>query len=164
MTRQLYLDMDGVLADFDKRAAEVFGMPPREFEDRFGEPEFWRRLYETPDFFATFDPMPDAFDLWEATKHITPIVLTGIPRGEWAVEQKRRWIAQTLGPHVEVITCASRHKAKYCRPGDVLIDDRPQYAHLWEAAGGVFIVHTDAASSLAALHALDFPARPVGGR
>jgi hypothetical protein len=151
---QLYLDMDGVLADFDKRAAEVFGMPPREFEDRYGEAEFWRRLYETPDFFATFDMMPDALDLWKATEHLSPIVLTGIPRGEWAVDQKRCWIAAKLGPDVPVIACASRNKSRHCLPGDVLVDDRPQYKDLWEAAGGTFVVHASAAQSIAALEQL----------
>lgn len=149
--RRLFLDMDGVLADFDKRAAEVLGMPPGEFERQHGTATFWARLYETPDYFATFDMMPDAPLLWARTRHLAPTVLTGIPQGQWAVEQKRRWIAEKLGPDVPVITCLAKNKSFYCRPGDVLVDDRPQYAALWEAKGGTFVVHTSAATSLAEL-------------
>lgn len=150
----LYLDMDGVLADFDKRAGEVFGMPPGEFEAKHGEAAFWEALYAVPDFFYTFDPMPDASLLLEGTAHLGPIVLTGIPRGEWAADQKRRWIREKLDPrfpHLNVITCRSRDKRLYCKPGDVLIDDRAQYRHLWEEAGGTFILHTSAEQSLADL-------------
>lgn len=145
---RLFLDMDGVLADFDKRAAEVFGMPPREFEALHGEAKFWDLLYATPDFFATFDMMPDAPLLWGRTKHLSPTILTGLPRGNWAVGQKQRWIAAKLGPDVPVITCFASEKAKFCAPGDVLVDDRPKYADRWRAAGGTFVVHTSAAASL----------------
>lgn len=31
---QLYLDCDGVLADFDRAATELLGMPPRVYEKR----------------------------------------------------------------------------------------------------------------------------------
>ena len=34
----LFLDCDGVLADFDAGARELLGMTPREFEQRFGVP------------------------------------------------------------------------------------------------------------------------------
>jgi len=33
---QLYLDCDGVLADFDRGATELLGMPPRAFEKQRG--------------------------------------------------------------------------------------------------------------------------------
>jgi hypothetical protein len=158
--RRLYLDMDGVLADFDKKAAEVFGMPPAAYEREHGEAAFWATLFAVPDLFATFDMMPDAAVLWDATKDLRPTILTGTPRGDWAAPQKRRWIAEKLGPHVEVITCFARQKADYCRPGDVLVDDRPKYAPLWEAAGGVFVVHTDARSSIAALARLGLVPHP----
>lgn len=154
MGRRLYLDMDGVLADFDRRAAEVFGMPPRQYEEQHGEPAFWATLFASPDFFATFEMMPDAPDLWAATKHLRPVVLTGVPRGGWASDQKRRWVDAKLGPSVGVITCFAKDKARYCKPGDVLVDDRPKYRDLWEAAGGVFVTHTSAAASIETLRHL----------
>lgn len=47
---QLYLDCDGVLADFDSGATELLGMPPRVFEKRRGLPAFWREIARHPDF------------------------------------------------------------------------------------------------------------------
>src|SRR3546814_11673193 len=41
---QLFLDCDGVLADFDRSAEHILGMPPRAFQKRHGLPAFWKRL------------------------------------------------------------------------------------------------------------------------
>jgi hypothetical protein len=44
-------------------------------------------------------------------------------------------------------------KHEHRHPGDVLVDDRDKHRRLWEEAGGVFIHHKDARSSIAALRA-----------
>ena len=33
----IYVDMDGVVADFDKRFEDLSGMKPREFEEKYGK-------------------------------------------------------------------------------------------------------------------------------
>jgi hypothetical protein len=150
MARQLYLDMDGTLADFDKKAREVLGTSMADFERQWGAKEAWTRLLDLDDFYNTFDPMPDAHYLWAKTQHLAPIILTGIPssRSEEVAAQKRKWVARMFGGYVPVITCRSKDKALYCKPGDILIDDRTDYKHLWEAAGGHYIVHESARRSM----------------
>ena len=37
----IYCDMDGVIADFDKRFEQFFKMSPREYESKFGKEQFW---------------------------------------------------------------------------------------------------------------------------
>ena len=158
---RIYLDCDGVLADFAKGATAVLGMPPRRFEQRFGLPAFWARLASTPDFFDTLDLLPDAKELYEAVRHREPVILTGLPRGAWAAPQKRRWAARHF-PGVEVITTSAALKREHCHPGDALVDDTVKFRHLWEKEGGVFIPHTSAAASIAALRRLGF-LEPVSG-
>ena len=155
MRKQIYLDCDGVLADFDKGAEAILGLPPRVFEKRYNPGLFWKRLATAPDFFAGLEPMPDAFELYEAVKHLDPIILTGLPRGNWAEPQKRRW-AERWFPGVEVITTMAALKREHCHPGDVLVDDRDKHRHLWEAAGGKFVHHKNARSSIAELRALGY--------
>lgn len=150
---KLFLDMDGVLADFDKRALDIFGMRPSDFEGRYGSEAFWGVLQASPDFYNSFDPMIDAPFLIEATAHLRPTILTGVPRGGWAEDQKRAWLGRFV-PGYEVITCRSKNKALYCLPGDILVDDRTEYQHLWEAAGGTYVVHTSAYDSLKQLRAI----------
>lgn len=147
---QLYLDCDGVLADFDAGASAILGMAPRAFEQRHGIGRFWKALGTAPDFYANLEPLPDAMALFEGVRHLNPIILTGLPRGGWAEAQKRRW-AHKHFPETPVITCMARDKRAYCSPGDVLVDDTLKYKHLWEEAGGVFIHHRSADETLAEL-------------
>jgi hypothetical protein len=144
---QLYLDMDGVLADFDKRAFAILGMHPHTFEQTFGSEAFWRELQSTPDFYNSFDPMPDMDYLIDAVDHLDPVVLTGLPRGGWAEAQKRAWLARRL-PRYEMIACRSKDKCLYCQPGDILIDDRVEARKAWENAGGIFVLHLSAKDTI----------------
>lgn len=165
----IFLDCDGVLADFDAHAMAYFGEPPREFEKRLGSAEFWRQLEARGDFYRSMPVMPDAHVLYEGVRHLNPTILTGCPRGNWAEAQKVAW-AEEHFPGVPIITCRSADKRAHAKPGDVLIDDWPQYRHRWIEHGGIFISHFDAETSLAALwaHFPDLkaglgttPARPV---
>jgi len=152
---RIFLDCDGVLADFDGGAARVLGMPPREYEHRFGLKRFWAALASTPDFFNTLELLADAMELYEAVRPLQPVILTGLPRGAWAEPQKRRWAARHF-PGVEVITTTAALKREHCRPGDALVDDRDKYRHLWENAGGIFIHHHNATSSIEQLRRRSF--------
>jgi hypothetical protein len=151
----VFLDCDGVLADFDKGATAVLGMSPRDFEKRSGLGRFWAKLTQAPDFFNSLELMPDAMELYDAVRHLKPVILTGLPRGKWAEPQKRRW-AERYFPGVEVITTSAALKREHCSPGDALVDDRDKYRPLWEAAGGIFIHHRNAAASIAELRERGF--------
>ena len=78
----VFLDCDGVLADFDAGAKQAFGMSPAEFERRFGLKRFWGELASLNNFFGELPLMPDAMELYEAVRHLEPIILTGLPRGK----------------------------------------------------------------------------------
>ncbi len=152
MTRHLFLDCDGVLADFDAGARLVLGTDVRTFEARHGKREFWRRLARTKDFYATLPEMPDARELFDAVRHLNPTILTGLPLGNWAAPQKVRWAAEHF-PGVPIITCMARDKHHHMSPGDVLVDDRADHRGKWEDAGGVFVHHKSARESLRELGA-----------
>lgn len=151
-SRQLFLDCDGVLADFDLSAAAILGMPPHAYVKRHGAGRFWQQLARAPDFFARLPLMPDAMDLFEAVRHLDPIILTGLPAGNWAADQKIRW-AEEHFPGTHIITCMAVDKRSHAVEGDVLVDDRLKYRHLWEEAGGIFIHHRTARDTLAELGA-----------
>jgi hypothetical protein len=147
MARKLYLDADGVLADFDKGATALLGLPPRAYEKKHGLGRFWAKLANAPDFYFSLPLMPDAMELYEAVRHLDPVILTGLPRGNWAADQKVRWAAHHF-PGAGIITTMARDKRDHAKEGDVLVDDQLRHSHLWEEAGGVFIHHKDARTSL----------------
>jgi len=160
----IFLDLDGVMADFDEGVRRITGRSP----DQLSPKQLWGSVARAKGGF--FDQLPwtsDGPQLWEATRHLKPTVLTGLPMGKWAEPQKRAWCAERLGAEVEVITCLARHKPvrarEWCdrhlaetgeRLTPVLVDDRPKYREAWEEAGGIFITHTSALSSIEALRSL----------
>ena len=147
MDRQLFLDCDGVLADFDAGAVQLLGMSPVAFEQRHGKREFWRRIAGAGDFYFTLALMADARTLFDAVAHLDPIILTGLPLGNWAAPQKIRW-AELHFPGTRIITCMARDKFRHMNGSDVLVDDRADHRDRWEAAGGIFVHHQDASASL----------------
>lgn len=149
---KLFLDCDGVLADFDSYAHAYFGKNPREAEAEMGSAAFWKHLEAKGDFYRNLPVMQDAHVLVAGVAHLEPKILTGCPRGNWAQAQKVAW-AEEHFPGLPVITCRSADKRDHALPGDVIIDDWPQHRHRWIAMGGIWISHYDAETSLAALWA-----------
>ena len=147
---QLYLDCDGVLADFDRGATQLLGMPPRIYEKRHGIAAFWRVVAGHPDFYGSLPLMSDAPALFDGVRHLDPIILTGLPRGKWAAPQKVRWAAEHF-PGTRILTVMAVDKRNHAQEGDILVDDQLKHAHLWEGAGGIFVRHRDAESTLAKL-------------
>lgn len=147
---QLYLDCDGVLADFERGAIDLLGMPPRQFEKRYGLPTLWKRIAAHGDFYGTLPLMPDAMTLFEAVRSLDPIILTGLPRGNWAAPQKVRWAAEHF-PGTRIITCLAADKRKHAREGDILVDDTLKYRDLWTGAGGIFVHHENAGKTISVL-------------
>lgn len=157
---RIFQDLDGCLGAFDQLATEIFGMPPGDFEAQYGSKRFWKTLRDYRNdagegFFAALPLMPDARELWDAIKHLDPIILTGCPLGDWAPPQKVAWAKKQFGDDVKIITCMAREKIKHIEnPGDILVDDKTKFQSIWEQGGGVFVHHTDTASTLAKLEKL----------
>jgi len=93
--------------------------------------------------------MPDATKLIAYIKSLSTRFyiqfLTAVPRRSTmpqAEADKQAWVNKyfpgmrmSIGPY-------SRDKQKWCKPGDILIDDRPSNIREWTTAGGVAIYHT----------------------
>ena len=144
---RLFLDADGVLADFDRGAKDLLGMSAKHFIARHGRGEFWKRLARANNFYISLAEMPDARRLFDAVKHIEPTILTGLPLGSWAAPQKVEWAAEHF-PGVPIITCLARDKHRHMHPGDVLVDDREKHRQAYEAAGVVFVHHKNTEDSV----------------
>ncbi len=149
--RQLYIDLDGVLADMDTYYEQQFGEKIGRAANIKDPDGMWDKIRQHGHFYADLPLMSDALELWEGAKrfHPNPIILTGIPHSIPECEkQKRGWVSRHLGKFIPVICCRSADKWKYCVPGDILIDDWVKYRELWEERGGIFIVHRSAEESL----------------
>jgi hypothetical protein len=152
----IYLDLDGVLANFDKAAGERMGTDNiYKYEFVWGTKKFWEKINVDEYFFAELEVMDDAWDLLGAVGHLDPVILTALPssNSEMVDRQKRAWVEENLG-YYKVITCLTKDKPNYCERGDILIDDRAVNRDAWIKKGGTYIIHTTAERTIGALGAL----------
>jgi 5'(3')-deoxyribonucleotidase len=145
--RRLFLDADGVLADFDLGVRQLLGDSPKQYIATHGRSGFWKQLARAKNFYGSLAEMPDARILFDAVKHLQPTILTGLPLGNWAAPQKVQWAAEHF-PGVPIVTCMAADKHKHMHAGDVLVDDREKHRAAYEAAGVVFVHHRNAEDSL----------------
>jgi 5'-nucleotidase len=141
MTRRLYLDLDGVMADFDAFFPALFQVSHRDLLDQ----EMWDRINAHPSFFEDMPACPGALDFYARIASYEPIVLTACPRTNYAsaARQKRNWVRKHLGAHVTVLpVMGGYNKPLFMHArGDVLIDDWRKNCEAWGQAGGLAIHH-----------------------
>ena len=150
----IYLDMDGVIADFDGYFERLFGVLPRTIPSS----KRWQKVNETPNYWANLPKTQDADKLIHHLNKYGFTILTGVPVSgcEKAKNEKRIWLKNHYGIETDVICCFSRDKAKYCRLGDILIDDWSPNIERWIKAGGTGILHTSVDDTLEQLKQLGY--------
>jgi len=153
----LYLDMDGVVADFDEYAFRTLGLPPS--EGVYAQAE-WVRLAANPRIYRDLVKTPYADDLVAFCKEYCALrdyelkFLTAVPKGNdvpWAFYDKVKW-AELYYPNIPIFFGPfSKTKSDRCEPGDILIDDRLSNITAWMGRGGRAILHKDFTTTLSKL-------------
>lgn len=162
MTATVFVDMDGVLADFDQGYEDRFGVRACKEADNVD----WALVRKTDGFYRDLPPMPDFDDLWRGLLvRCSPIILTGAPLSvAGAADNKRAWVDRHIGPSQPMIACRSKDKSLHIRkPGDILIDDWEKYRPIWLKRGGRWITHVSADKSLRHLDEMLSGPRMEGG-
>lgn len=151
MTAKLFLDLDGVLADFDAHFPATFGLDHRGLADD----AMWERINAHPNYFLDMPPCDGALDFWRSVRDLDPIILTSCPRTNYAhvARQKRLWVREHLSGEILVLPVLGGHNKPLFMhsPGDILIDDFAKNIEAWEKAGGFGILHHDFPSTMKAL-------------
>jgi 5'(3')-deoxyribonucleotidase len=149
----LYLDMDGVQADFFGAWAKRHGLKHyKEIahpEDAINElaqsgPE------EVYNFFRELDPLSGGQQIiqWLHKNKIPFTVLSAPLRGPYAknsIEAKKDWLDE-YNPGTSNNAIFTSKKFKYAKNGDdvnVLVDDFGRYLDGWSNAGGIAVKHED---------------------
>ncbi len=153
---EIYLDMDGVLADFFAEYAKLAGVKSGNYRDippAKADPTLDKMV--GTDFFARLPKFPSADKLVKiavdaaGSYNICSSPLRGDHEG--SAKYKTVWIKQHLNPQPKHIYITP-NKAKYAKNADgmpnVLIDDRGSNISAWEAAGGIGIKYQADENSL----------------
>jgi hypothetical protein len=151
----IYLDMDGVIADFVKRYKEMYHMEPKEAENKKQFDKFFDEFIATSQF-AKLDLMPSAMDgiTFLRKLNIPTQILSSTAnqeRYEDISNQKLIWL-QTYGITFNAIFVpGKRLKQQYAAPDKIIIDDTLSVIEQWKAAGGIGIHHKNWQDTLAIL-------------
>lgn len=139
--RRIYLDLDGVMADFDGYFIQQFGVS----SDTLDDPTLWRWINGHGNFFRNLPLCHGAVDFFKSIQHLNPTILTACPKTNYTVAavQKRAWVYEHLSPDVTILPMmGGKNKCLFMHsPGDVLIDDFEKNCIAWREHGGIAIQH-----------------------
>jgi hypothetical protein len=142
---KIFLDVDGVFADFNKRLSEILTIG-----DNRHSTKIWSPISREYRFFWHLELIPDSLRLIhvleKAGHDLEFLTALPLPSGGLvtADEDKREWLNYHVSKTIPVNTIiGGKNKPLWLKkhPGAVLIDDTHRNIELWNAAGGVGILH-----------------------
>jgi hypothetical protein len=144
-----YLDMDGVIADFDSRFKEYTGYYPKEYQEKFSKKEFFKEINKGGhEFWSEMPWTPFGHKIWNKLKDLNVSILTSPGEFHQAKEGKLEWVKKHLGDvKVDFKLSGQKHtilddrsipdiSETEERMYHVLIDDHYSNLIPWDEAGG----------------------------
>lgn len=148
MMPEWFVDMDGVLVEFEPQARRVLG---REVGYDI-TPKEWKMLEDSDrNFWFNLPPMMHSLKLWNEVRDLKPHILTA-PGGS-TPEAKLECAWQKLDHCKQWLPGFDVNKFRHCRSiekqlwatigasPNILIDDYDKNIQEWETAGGIGILH-----------------------
>jgi len=137
MSWTLFLDLDGVIADFDGRVAQMVGHFPAEREEV-------RECMRTPYFFKNLEPLPGALAAVDELERLIPgqlRILSAVPHSDPSLAgvarvEKVAWLEEHL-PWLASTALIVGSKAGVGSPESLLVDDHPEWNGAAEFGGEV---------------------------
>jgi len=154
---RLFLDMDGVIADFvgaALRTHNAIGLYEKGRAQNcddiakllgISQKDFWGKLDEDPQFWYSLRPTHDAEQLVEFAEDLVGrehvAILTSPAQSEHCVPGKRAFIARHFPQFSQrIIFCPSATKCFVAGPQRVLVDDKESNVEEFRRAGGIGVL------------------------
>ena len=157
--KTVYLDMDGVVADWNLAAQQILGHH-LDSNGRWPDAD-WQQMVKHQRFYRDLPLMPQARWFVSEVHYLAECrgydvrFLTAVPHNNdfpWAFSDKMAWVQEQF-PTIPVwFGPYSDDKQMRSEPGEILIDDRAVNCEQWRARGGWAIQYVgDAELALAQL-------------
>jgi hypothetical protein len=156
---KIYLDMDGVLTDFEKSFRDNYGQDALAHRDRKLWTENW------PDFILNkrgFESLPE-FAGWNTLLEfirqykVEVEILTSSGGEKYhreVAEQKTNWLKNHGITYKPNVVPGRKHKKDYATPSTILIDDTEDVIIAFNKAGGIGIHHKEVGKTIEKLKEL----------
>lgn len=152
MNPVIYLDMDGVCADFPSAAIASYGQEPGQvfalWKEKYAgksrdynvmdlhETDFWKAENFDENFWTNLDEYPWFKDLYNNLCTIAPVVFLSSPgNSPYALSGKLKWLQARFGENFQNYIFTSK-KHLLARENTILIDDYEFYVNAFREAGG----------------------------
>lgn len=152
----IYLDMDGVLADFNKEYTK--------YDPNKADRKRFRHAVLEDKIFEKLDMMPDAHELLNHVSHlhnkgINVEILTSMGtfdehQGKCAQEQKIVWLCERGIVYKANFVRSKSEKAQYATTKNILVDDSIGCISPFIEAGGNGILHVNSSDSVRMIDAI----------
>jgi len=147
----LYVDMDGVLADFYGPFNSMAGVTSWKDAPKKVTLNVLNKITKQDDFWINLKVLPDVPQLMSAIKSLFKgeykLLSKAIVGDPNAVAQKKQWAQKNLRPlpNETIIMPATADKGQYAKQADgtpnILIDDFGHNIKKWQQAGGIGVQH-----------------------
>ena len=156
--RIIYVDLDGVLADFSGHFQKISNLNINAISDD----ELWKIIggYDKAKFFSELPWLSGGRELWNfITQNFLQVkILSALGKSDLQDKQtsagKRMWLNRNL-PNLredDIILVQNKHKKRhYAKPGDIMIDDNDIVIQEWVKKGGIGILHKTANETIGKL-------------
>lgn len=159
MIDTIYLDMDGVLCDFEGRYIDLFHEMPGATRERKEFSKNWSDFVGGENF-STLDHWPGSkvlLDYVSDLKNVQIKILTSSGGHKYhnvVKEQKERWLKSNGIYYEAIVVPGRRKKAAYATPTSILIDDTADVIDAFTEEGGIGILHKNAINTVKLLDIL----------
>ena len=148
----LFVDMDGVLVDFNKGYYDLTGIDIG--DNHYSSSQFFAPITKAGvKYWEDLEWTPDGKELWSYLKNYTPKLLSAPTRDHSSIVGKKLWVEREL-PGVDLILRSAGRKKEFANPNSILIDDRESNINDWNESGGIGILHTSTKETIKQLKEL----------
>ena len=155
--RTVFVDMDGVLVDFEKGIQNITGRGLSNIQDA----ELWAAIeaHGKARFFGELPWISGGKELWRFVieNFLRVKILSSLGKvhtNKQAAQGKLQWLRHNI-PNLhsdDIILVSNKHdKKRYCKLGYIIIDDTPVIIEEWDSKGGIGILHRTAAETISKL-------------
>lgn len=163
--QKIFIDMDGVLADFNRGLSELLNVTPmpQENQPMHWQEEMWSAISEYARFYRDLEPVSGAVEGFNQlfSRYGDRVeILTGVPKPNrnvpFATPDKIEWVKKYLSPKVKVNAVLRAEKLNFCHGKDfILIDDYKKNIAEWKETGGTAILFNNWQDTLTVIEELE---------
>ena len=152
--KKIFVDLDGVLSDFNKRYKELFGVTPAEARIlKHSYRDYWVEFI-LKNSFAELDLHEGAEELIQYLRSLKAGVHVLTSSGGFdyhgpVQQQKMNWLAKHGILWAPIVVPGRSYKAAFADSNSILIDDTFSNIEDFIAKGGQAIHHTDVTTTIA---------------